>query len=133
MLFSGVSDFAGQYRTHEMYYYSNKHKVLSIENLNSELQAIENMGDDDEEQIISKYIRVLYAHPFTDGNKRVGNIWVNLMLKKKKGLMIDWRKVDRLEFYKRMSMYYKDQNLKRIYDFLKDYLSTEYEKEISTN
>lgn len=132
LLFSGLSNFAGQFRVHKQYHNSNKRKATSLETMDSALMEIEHMVDDEYEQIISKYIHVLDADPFMDGNKRAVNLWVNLLLKEKIGMMINWRKVDVLDFYIKISFHYKDNNLKEICDFLKGYLSTEYEKEIST-
>ncbi len=98
LLFAGTSTFVGQYRVHDVYFYQNgnnkKTNVVSTGALDDVLRYIEEMPEDSCEQIICKYFKMLIAHPFTDGNGRVGRIWVNLMLDRFMSKMIDWGNVD---------------------------------------
>ena len=38
------------------------------------------------------------AHPFREGNGRSTRIWLDLMLKKELGLVVDWSKVDKEDY-----------------------------------
>lgn len=62
-----------------------------------ELIRINNLPASSYEEIIWKYSQLLYEDTelFKDGNHRALGIWVNLMLNKILGKMIDWKKVDR--------------------------------------
>ena len=98
LLFSGGATFAGNYRIHDVFIYRNgtgeKTSVVHPSALDDVLRYIEKMPEDSCEQIICKYFNMMIAHPFTDGNGRVGRIWVNLMLDRFMGKMIDWRNVE---------------------------------------
>ena len=134
MLFSGISDFAGRYRVHEVSFYNSymnkKHNAVGLELLDETLRTIGKMPENSFEDIVLKYLKLIEAHPFTDGNRRAGGIWVNLMLKRLNGKMIDWRNIDKNEFYERMELFNEKKSLEPMCDFLMNYLSAEYEKEI---
>lgn len=134
MLFSGISDFAGRYRVHEVSFYNSymnkKFNAVGLEILDETLRTIDEMSEDSFEDIILKYLQLMEAHPFTDGNGRAGRIWVNLMLKRLNGEMIDWRKIDNKEFYKKMELFNENKLVEPMCDFLRGCLSKEYEKEI---
>lgn len=40
----------------------------------------------------------MLAHPFREGNGRSTRIWLNLILKKELGLVVDWIKVDKEDY-----------------------------------
>lgn len=46
------------------------------------------------DEIIEKYVEMNIAHPFREGNGRSTRIWLNAILKKELGLVVDWSKVD---------------------------------------
>ena len=48
--------------------------------------------------IIKKYVEMNVAHPFREGNGRSTRIWLDLILKKNLGMVIDWRKVNKEEY-----------------------------------
>lgn len=50
------------------------------------------------DEIIEKYVEMNIAHPFREGNGRITRIWLDLMLKKEIGLVIDWSKVDKDDY-----------------------------------
>lgn len=37
------------------------------------------------------------AHPFMEGNGRATRIWLDMLLKKRLGMCIDWRRIDKKE------------------------------------
>ncbi len=58
----------------------------------------ENTFDD----IISKYVEMNVAHPFMEGNGRSTRIWLDLILKKNLGVVVDWQKVDKTAYLQAM-------------------------------
>lgn len=132
-LFSGINQLAGTFRVHNISirdFNNTTHKnTPSVDTLDDALLDLEKMPENNFEEIIAKFITMMVLHPFSDGNFRVGQIWVNLMLKRLMKQMIDWRNVDRTEFYKLLSS--NDDDLCEVMSsFLRDYLSNSYEKEI---
>lgn len=59
--------------------------------LTEALAAIEKMPETTFEEIIAKYVEMNIAHPFMEGNGRVTRIWLDLVLKKNLGLVVNWR------------------------------------------
>ena len=47
------------------------------------------------EEIIAKYVEMNIAHPFREGNGRATRIWLDMMLKKNLGRVVDWQRIDR--------------------------------------
>ena len=47
---------------------------------------------------VEKYVEMNVAHPFREGNGRSTRIWLNLMLKKEIGYVVDWSKVDKEDY-----------------------------------
>ena len=62
------------------------------------LKIIENMPQKTFDQIIEKYVEMNIAHPFREGNGRSMRIWLDLMLKKEIGKVVDWAKVDKEDY-----------------------------------
>ena len=50
------------------------------------------------DQIIEKYVEMNIAHPFREGNGRSMRIWLDLILKKEIGKVVDWAKVDKEDY-----------------------------------
>ena len=50
------------------------------------------------DEIIEKYVEMNVAHPFREGNGRSTRIWLDLILKKKLGKVIDWSEVDKDDY-----------------------------------
>lgn len=53
------------------------------------------MPEDTFEKIIAKYVEMNIAHPFLEGNGRATRIWLDMILKKRLGKVVDWQKVDK--------------------------------------
>ena len=62
--------------------------------LSQTLQNIEQMPEDSFDEIADKYVEMNVAHPFCEGNGRTTRIWLDLILKKKLGLCVDWNRID---------------------------------------
>ena len=50
------------------------------------------------EEIIEKYVEMNIAHPFREGNGRSTRIWLDLILKKELGKVVDWANVDKADY-----------------------------------
>ena len=66
------------------------------------LAAIENMPENSFEEIIAKYVEMNIAHPFMEGNGRSTRIWLDMILKKRLGVVIDWTGVDKVKYLQAM-------------------------------
>lgn len=95
-LFGGLYDFAGQIRSQDIA--KGGFRFAMARYLDQTLLDIEKMPDEDIDQIISKYIEMNVAHPFMEGNGRSTRIWLDLLLKKRLNLCIDWSKVDKKKY-----------------------------------
>lgn len=87
-----------EYRIQEMFvkYYDVGHTFK--ERLKS-LLRINDMPASSDKEIIKKYGEYMKVHPFDGGNEETLGVWVNLMLDKVSGKMIDWRKVNKTRLY----------------------------------
>ena len=52
----------------------------------------------DFDEIIEKYVEMNVAHPFREGNGRSMRIWLDAVLKKEIGRVVDWSKVDKEDY-----------------------------------
>ena len=66
------------------------------------LDVIEKMPEHTFEEIISKYVEMNVAHPFMEGNGRATRIWLDLMLKRSLGRVVDWQYVDKEQYLQAM-------------------------------
>lgn len=90
-LFGGLYDFAGKIRTKTI---SKGNTIFCLaEHLHQFLQNVEGMPDSNFDEIVDKYAEMNMAHPFMEGNGRSTRIWLDLMLKKRLGLCVDWSKI----------------------------------------
>lgn len=92
-LFGGLYDFAGKVRTLNIS--KGGFRFANCLYLDAILPVIENMPEGTFEEIIAKYVEMNIAHPFMEGNGRATRIWLDMMLKKRLGRVVDWRKVDK--------------------------------------
>ena len=99
-LFGGLYDFAGKIRTKTI---SKGNTIFCLaEHLHQYLQTVESMPDSTFDEIVDKYVEMNMAHPFMEGNGRSTRIWLDLMLKKRIGLCIDWSKIAKHEYLEAM-------------------------------
>ena len=95
-LFGGLYDFAGKIRTKTI---SKGSTIFCLaEHLHQYLQTVEQMPDNSFDEIVDKYVEMNMAHPFMEGNGRSTRIWLDIMLKKRIGLCIDWSKIAKREY-----------------------------------
>lgn len=95
-LFEDIYDFAGKIR--EVNIAKGNFRFASAIYLKDILLKIDSMPQDNFENIIKKYIEMNIAHPFREGNGRSTRIWVDMILKKEIGKVIDWSIVDKEEY-----------------------------------
>lgn len=92
-LFQDVYEFAGAPRTVNIS--KGNFRFASVMYLASALRAIDRMPQSTFDQIVEKYAEMNVAHPFREGNGRSARIWLDCILKKELGLVVDWSLVDR--------------------------------------
>ena len=118
-LFGGLYDFAGKIRTKTI---SKGNTIFCLaEHLHQYLQTVENMPDSTFDEIVDKYVEMNMAHPFMEGNGRTTRIWLDLMLKKRIGLCVDWSKIAKHEYLEAMKE--SEMNSDRIRDLLRKALT----------
>ena len=66
------------------------------------LKTIEKLPEKTFDEIIVKYVEMNIAHPFLERNGRATRIWLDLILKKNLGLVVDWPKVDKVLYLQAM-------------------------------
>ena len=89
-------EFAGQTRTLNLA--KGHFRFASALYLKEALERISAMPQTTFEQIIAKYIEMNIAHPFLEGNGRSTRIWLDAILRKELGLVVDWSRVDRDDY-----------------------------------
>ena len=96
VLFEHIYDFAGKIRTVNLAKGSFRFAPLMY--LDPALQNIDKMPQSNFDQIVEKYVEMNIAHPFREGNGRATRIWLDCMLKKEIGMVVDWSKVDKEDY-----------------------------------
>lgn len=95
-LFSDIYDFAGKMRTVNIA--KGNFRFASVLYLKDILKTIDTMPEDNYDNIIKKYVEMNVAHPFREGNGRSTRIWLDLILKKNLGQVVDWSKVEKQNY-----------------------------------
>lgn len=99
-LFGDIYDFAGKIR--EVNISKNDFRFAAIVFLEVALKNISKMPQDTFDEIIEKYVEMNIAHPFREGNGRATRIWLDLILRHKLKMTIDWNAVDKEEYLSAM-------------------------------
>lgn len=92
-LFGGLYDFAGKIR--EVNISKGNFRFANCLYLKEALAAIEKMPETTFEEIIAKYVEMNIAHPFMEGNGRATRIWLDRILKKNLGCVVNWQNIDK--------------------------------------
>lgn len=95
-LFEDIYDFAGKIRTVNIA--KNNFRFAPVMYLEAALQNIDKMPQASFDEIIEKYVEMNIAHPFREGNGRATRIWLDCILKKEIGYVIDWSQVDKEDY-----------------------------------
>lgn len=95
-LFGDVYDFAGKMRTENIS--KGGFRFAPVMFLENSVDAVEKMPQSTFDEIIAKYVEMNVAHPFREGNGRSMRIWLDQILKKELGRVVDWSKVDKNDY-----------------------------------
>ena len=95
-LFSDIYDFAGKIRTVNLA--KGGFRFAPVLYLHDALERISQMPQSTFDEIIEKYVEMNVAHPFREGNGRSTRIWLDAILKKELGKVIDWSRVDKEDY-----------------------------------
>ena len=95
-LFDEIYSYAGKIRTVNMA--KGNFRFAPVMYLEQALKHIEAMPQSTYDEIIEKYVEMNIAHPFREGNGRSTRIWLDLILKKELGKVIDWSQVDKNDY-----------------------------------
>lgn len=99
-LFDDIYFFAGQIRTVNIA--KGNFRFAPVMYLESALKHIDGMPQSTYDEIIEKYVEMNVAHPFREGNGRSTRIWLDCILKKELGKVVDWSKVDKGDYLSAM-------------------------------
>ena len=99
-LFEDIYDFAGQLR--DVNISKGNFRFAPVMYLEVSLENIEKMPQGSFDEIVEKYVEMNIAHPFSEGNGRSMRIWLDLMLKREIGKVIDWSMVDKEDYFMAM-------------------------------
>ena len=95
-LFGDVYDFAGKIRTENIS--KSNFRFASVMYLEEALRKIDEMPQSNFSEIIEKYVEMNIAHPFREGNGRSTRIWLDMILKKEIGMVVDWNEIDKQDY-----------------------------------
>lgn len=95
-LFDEIYDFAGEIRNVNIA--KGNFRFAPVIYLETALKNIDKMPQSTFNEIIEKYVEMNVAHPFREGNGRSTRIWLDLILKKQLGKVVDWSSVDKEDY-----------------------------------
>ena len=95
-LFDDIYDFAGKLRKENIA--KGNFRFAPVMYLEHALKHIDEMPQSTFDEIIEKYVEMNVAHPFREGNGRSARIWLDCIIKKELGQVIDWSIVDKEDY-----------------------------------
>jgi len=95
-LFEEIYSFAGHMRSVNIA--KGNFRFAPVMYLAAALDNISQMPQSSYEEIIEKYVEMNVAHPFREGNGRSTRIWLDCILKKELGQVVDWSRVDKQDY-----------------------------------
>lgn len=95
-LFEDIYDFVGQLRSVNIS--KENFRFAPLMYLDAALANIDKMPQSTFDEIIEKYVEMNIAHPFREGNGRSTRIWLDCILKKEIGMVVDWSRVDKEDY-----------------------------------
>lgn len=95
-LFDEIYYFAGEIRKENIS--KGNFRFAPVMYLEVSLKNIDAMPQSTFDDIVKKYVEMNIAHPFREGNGRSTRIWLDLILKKEIGEVVDWSKIDKEDY-----------------------------------
>lgn len=95
-LFQDVYGFAGRRR--DVNISKGSFRFAPVMYLDAALSAIDAMPQGSFDEIVEKYVEMNVAHPFREGNGRSTRIWLDCILRKELGKVVDWSLVDKEDY-----------------------------------
>ena len=95
-LFEDIYDFAGKIRTVNIA--KGGFRFAPVMYLESSLENIEKMPQNDFDSIVEKYVEMNIAHPFREGTGRSMRIWLDMMFRKELSMAVDWSRIDKEDY-----------------------------------
>lgn len=95
-LFEDIYDFAGKIRTVNIA--KGGFRFAPVMYLESSLENIEKMPQNDFDSIVEKYVEMNIAHPFREGNGRSMRIWLDMIFRKELSMAVDWSRIDKEDY-----------------------------------
>ena len=90
-LFDDIFDFAGKIRTVNLS--KGNFRFAPLMYLETAIKNVDKMPQNTFDEIVEKYVEMNIVHPFREGNGRSMRIWLDMMLKKQIGQVVDWSKI----------------------------------------
>ena len=93
-LFDDIYDFAGKIRTVNIS--KGNFRFAPLMYLETAIKNVDKMPQNTFDEIVEKYVEMNIVHPFREGNGR--SIWLDMMLKKQIGQVVDWSKIEKEDY-----------------------------------
>lgn len=95
-LFDDIYDFAGKIRTVNLS--KGNFRFAPLMYLETAIKNVDKMPQNTFDEIVEKYVEMNIVHPFREGNGRSMRIWLDMMLKKQIGQVVDWSKIEKEDY-----------------------------------
>ena len=95
-LFDDIYDFAGKIRTVNLS--KGNFRFAPLMYLETAIKNVDKMPQNTFDEIVEKYVEMSIVHPFREGNGRSMRIWLDMMLKKQIGQVVDWSKIEKEDY-----------------------------------
>lgn len=95
-LFDDIYDFAGKIRTVNLS--KGYFRFAPLMYLETAIKNVDKMPQNTFDEIVEKYVEMNIVHPFREGNGRSMRIWLDMMLKKQIGQVVDWSKIEKEDY-----------------------------------
>ena len=95
-LFDDIYDFAGKIRTVNIS--KGNFRFAPLMYLETAIKNVDKMPQNTFDEIVEKYVEMNIVHPLREGNGRSMRIWLDMMLKKQIGQVVDWSKIEKEDY-----------------------------------
>ena len=95
-LFDDIYDFAVKIRTVNIS--KGNFRFAPLMYLETAIKNVDKMPQNTFDEIVEKYVEMNIVHPFREGNGRSMRIWLDMMLKKQIGQVVDWSKIEKEDY-----------------------------------